>query len=47
MKFIDLILDESINPFLALNRNRELTKQCEELMSRFDNIFVNHPYNVR
>lgn len=39
MKFIDSILDESINPFLAQNRNRELTKQCEELMSRFDDTF--------
>lgn len=39
MNFTDSIHDERINPFVALNRNGELSKRCEGMMARFDDTF--------
>lgn len=39
MNFTDSIQDGSINPFIAQNRNGELSKRCEKLMARFGNTF--------
>ena len=36
MKYIDSINDESVNPFLILNKNGELQRRCEELWTRYE-----------